>query len=152
MTYTSLRFMQSVDEYSSHLIEGCQVEKRWGGVPARIWKWAAFSVACVALPLMGQIDWKTLVLDHQPLIIGALAVVAASATIFEVLVGNHRNNRRYEDFERRAPIAQSRRREDEENRPHDAHGRRPKRSPADRPSTPSTSSRYKRRDPRKPPA
>ncbi|NEK20701.1 hypothetical protein [Rhizobium leguminosarum] len=69
------------------MIEGFQVDNKWAGLTLRMWKWAAFGVAGTALPLLGQIDWKTLVLDYQSLIVVTLAVIAASATIFEVLAG-----------------------------------------------------------------
>ncbi|PDS78327.1 hypothetical protein [Rhizobium sp. L43] len=71
--------------------------------------------ACVAIPLLGRIDWKALVLDHQPLITGIFAAIAALGMIVQIRVGDHRNDKRHQDFMLRAPPAQTRRRDDEED-------------------------------------
>lgn len=87
------------------------VEKKLVSVPW-IWKWGVFGVACVAIPLLGRIDWQALVLDHQTLITGILAAIAALGTIVQIRASDHRNDKRYQDFMLGAPT--TRRRDDDE--------------------------------------
>lgn len=94
---------------------GYRVGKKRVGVPVRVWKWGAFSAACTAIPLLGQVDWKTLAVDYQTIITGILAVVAALGTIVQMRASDHRNNKRRDGFELRAPTARPRRRHHEEN-------------------------------------
>lgn len=64
-------------------------------MPGWIWIWGAFDLACVAIPLITQMDWKALVIGYQTLIIAVLAVVAALGTLLQLLANGHEyDNRR----------------------------------------------------------
>ncbi|ARM88077.1 hypothetical protein RHEC894_CH01763 [Rhizobium sp. CIAT894] len=90
------------------------MDKKLVSVPW-VWKLGAFAAACVAIPLLGRIDWEALVLEHQTLVTGVLTVIAALGMIVQIRVSDHRNDKRPEGFMLRTPTAQTRRRDDEDD-------------------------------------